>query len=377
MRSAIVAARNLGIDFTMACNTDNADKDGYEKDCQEYGIKLVHIDFDRNPLAKKNQLAARQLLRLVQDGQFDIIHCNTPIGGVLGRICAKKAKVPYVIYQAHGFHFWKGAPVKNWVVFYPIEKLLARYTDLLITINNEDYQTASKFKLRGSGRLVKISGVGVEPHKWILDKEEIQRKKDQLGLLADHKVFISVGELNENKNHITAIEAISLLKRSDWVYLICGDGELLTYLQNKVIELGLTNQIKLLGFRMDVPELLEISDVFVFPSKREGLSAALMEAMEVGLPCIAGKIRGNTDLLPDSQLLFNPNKAGELTSCLEKSFDSKLTRLETEYNLENIKNFEFDSIVTALSEIYHEAERRLNHNGKRDGTPGLSCHPDL
>lgn len=129
MRSAIYAANEMGIDFTMACNMDMADKEGYEDDCKQYGIKTIHIDFDRNPLSKKNLLAYRQLCAEIHRGGYDAVHCNTPIGGLLGRICAHKEHVPTIIYQAHGFHFWTGAPLKNWLLYYPVERVLARYTD--------------------------------------------------------------------------------------------------------------------------------------------------------------------------------------------------------------------------------------------------------
>ena len=133
MKSAVVAAKNLGIDFTMACNTNMAEKNGYEKDCQEYGIKLKHIDFDRNPLSLKNFKAKLQLKKLMTEEKYDIVHCNTPIGGVLGRICANRTRIKHVIYQAHGFHFYRGGSIKNWLIttqssgyFQSIQRLLLR-----------------------------------------------------------------------------------------------------------------------------------------------------------------------------------------------------------------------------------------------------------
>lgn len=356
MRSAIFAAKQQGLDFIMACNTDMADKEGYAQDCIDYGITLEHIDFDRNPLAKNNRIAYRQLLELMNREHYDVVHCNTPIGGVLGRLCAKKAKIPFVIYQAHGFHFWKGAPLINWLVYYPVERYLARFTDLLITINNEDYQRARRFKIRKNGKVIKINGVGVPQHERLLTPEQISEKKKQLGIPNDAMVFLSVGELNENKNHIAAIKAFSFINWEalgrSWVYLICGQGELHDELIRQINENGLENSIKLLGFRSDIPELLEIANCFVFPSKREGLSAALMEAMEAGLPCVAGRIRGNVDLLPNSQLLFNPNDINELKECIYKSMDGSVVAIESENNKKNIRNFEFDSIVEALSSVY-------------------------
>ncbi len=359
MRSAIVAAKKCGIDFTMACNTDMADKEGYIEDCSKYGIKLVHIDFDRNPLSFKNIKAKKQLNNLMKRERYNIVHCNTPIGGLLGRLCAKKNKTPYVIYQAHGFHFWKGAPIKNWLLYYPVEKVLANYTDTLITINSEDYKNAMTFHLRNNGKIIKINGVGVAPYLISSSDEEKMRIKEDLGIANDTKVFISVGELNDNKNHILAINAFSKLNKSNWIYLICGQGENYKKLLDRINELGLSQKIKLLGFRSDVNQLLEISDVFVFPSKREGLSAALMEAMEVGLPCIAGNIRGNTDLLLNSELLFNPSDVNQLLLCIEKTFDNEIVSNETNKNKQNIKLFEFDRIVDSLSVLYADVAESI------------------
>ena len=118
--SAILAAKELGIDFTIANNMSMADKENFARVCEQYDIKMVHIDFDRNPLGKSNLLARKQLLALMEKENYDIVHCNTPSGGVVGRLCAAQEKIPKVIYMAHGFHFWKGAPLKNWLFYYPV-----------------------------------------------------------------------------------------------------------------------------------------------------------------------------------------------------------------------------------------------------------------
>ena len=116
---------------------------------KKYGAHTVHVDFDRNPLGYKNLLAHKQLNKIVHDGKYDVIHCNTPIGGVLGRLCGWEQKVTTIIYQAHGFHFYQGAPLTNWLLYYSVERLLAYWMDILIAINQEDYyRSAQKFRLR-------------------------------------------------------------------------------------------------------------------------------------------------------------------------------------------------------------------------------------
>lgn len=308
MRSAILAARKLNIELTMACNTDEADIEGYAMDCAEYGIELVHVDFARNPLSMQNKKAYHQLLELMIEKRFDAVHCNTPIGGVLGRLCAQRAKIPYVIYQAHGFHFWRGAPLKNWMLYYPIERLLARHTDLLITINQEDYQRARRFRLRKNGETIFVHGVGVDTET--VENVLIDRatKRAQMGISEETTLFVTVGELNNNKNQITAIEAFAKANIPNAQFVICGDGENRGELQEYIIQRNMSDKIILAGFRRDIFEILNASDIFVFSSFREGLPGALMEAMAAGLPCIASQIRGNVDLLgEDYPYLFAPD----------------------------------------------------------------------
>ena len=308
MRSAIIAARQLNIDFTIVSNMDHADKKLYEEDCKTYGIRAEHIDCDRNPLAKKNYtLAKKQLLDLMMREKYDVIHCNTPIGGVLGRICAKEAKVPYVIYQAHGFHFWKGAPLKNWICYYPVERILAHYTNLLITINNEDYTRAQKFRLKKGGQVVKVPGVGVDVKKFSGTVVDVGEKRKELGIPEDATIFMTVCELIPRKNVDTVIKAFKKAKIENSYLIVCGDGQYKGKLQSLIDRENLGKTVQLLGFRSDIAELLHAADVFVFPTKQEGLPGALMEAMASGLPCIASNIRGNSDLLgEDYEYLLDP-----------------------------------------------------------------------
>ena len=219
---------------------------------------------------------------------------------MLTRLAAREArkKGTKVIYTAHGFHFFKGAPLINWILFYPVEKFCARFTDVLITINQEDYKRAQKFK---AGKVEYIPGVGIDTKKFsevVVDKSA---KRKELGVPVDAFLVLSVGELNKNKNHDTVIKAIAKLNNPNVYYVICGQGTLENYLKDLINELGLEKQVKLLGYRRDIAEISKTSDIFVFPSFREGLSVALMEAMALGLPVVCSKIRGNVDLIEDGK----------------------------------------------------------------------------
>ena len=354
MRSAIIAARNLDIDFTIVSNMDHADKELYEEDCKQYGIKAEHIDCDRNPLNKKNYtVAKKQLTDLMKKGHYDVIHCNTPIGGVLGRICAKEAGIPYVIYQAHGFHFWKGAPAKNWLMYYPVERLLAHYTDMLITINNEDYERAKKFHLKKDGQVVKVPGVGVDTAKFGAVNINTKKKREELGISADAEVYMTVSELIPRKNVDTLISAFKKANVGNAYLLICGEGQEKENLQRLIDNEGLQDTVRLLGFRSDISELLHCADVFVFPTKQEGLPGALMEAMATGVPCIASKIRGNSDLLGDNyEFLLNPMDVNGWAEKMKGILQKKDAL--GEYSRSRIAAFDIQKAVDSYKDLYEK-----------------------
>lgn len=359
--SAILAAKELGIDFTIANNMSMADKDHFAQVCEQYGIKMVHIDFDRNPLGRSNLLARKQLLELMKQEQYDVVHCNTPSGGMVGRIAAAQAKIPKVIYMAHGFHFWKGAPLKNWLLYYPVEWLLARLSDRVVTMNKEDYARAQRFHYKKGGHAEYVPGVGIDAQKVQSCPCDRSEKRKELGVAEGTRVYTTVAELIPRKNYETLIRAFSAAEIGDSVLLICGMGEQEAYLKNLTKELGAEEKIRFLGFRTDVYEVLKASDVFVFPSKQEGLPVALMEAMAAGLPCVASRIRGNEDLLPDSELTFDVTDVDGLKDALQRVTDETLARKEVEKNAVTLEKFSVEQAVEAMKQIYvsvmNEAEK--------------------
>lgn len=257
---------------------------------------------------------------------------------MLTRLAARTAKGTTVIYTAHGFHFYQGAPLINWLVYYPVERVCGKFTDKLITINQEDYHRANSWSLRNNGKIYYVPGIGV-------DLEEIQnisinkvQKKKEIGISNDVKVLLSVGELNKNKNHEIIIRVLSKLTNKNFIYLICGNGELKEYLKNLAQELGVSDKVKFLGYRKDVLEIYKIADLFLFPSKREGLPCSLIEAMAYGLPCVASDVRGNKDLLR-SDNLCKSNKEEEWLRLLNKAFCEKIlvNELQDIYGVSHIK----------------------------------------
>ena len=290
----------------MGWETAVASKNDYENpaDCQiPYCDTYYNIPFERLPWKPKNIQAYRMLKKIIDEGEYDIVHCHTPVGALIARLAALGArkKGTKVIYTAHGFHFFKGAPKRNWLLFYPPEWLLAPVTDVLITINKEDHARALK-KLHAK-RIEYVPGVGINTEKFRGIAVDRQEKRRELGYGENDFLMLTVAEMTPNKNHITVLKAMALLKDKEEFanmhYLICGRGEMWASLEESAKELGIADHVNFLGYRTDAPELYRCSDMFAFMTFREGLSVALMEAMSSGMPIVCTKIRGNTDLIDD------------------------------------------------------------------------------
>ena len=298
--------QSLGYEIHYASNFSNPVYGKDNKPLESMNIVKHQIDFVRSPYdIVKNVHAYRQLEKLLSEIDFNIIHCHTPMGGVLTRLAAhnqskKRNKTTFkMIYTAHGFHFYSGAPIINWMCYYSIERLLAHYTDVLITINSEDYERAKKFKLHNHGKVFLIHGVGIDIDKYKVTNINQLEKRRELGISPNDFVFLSIGELSKRKNHQLVIKACRSLSNNNFKYLICGEGSEKNKLEMLIDKENLNDNIMLVGYRNDIPELLSISDCFIFPSLQEGLSVAMMEAKAAGLPIICTPIRGNTDLYED------------------------------------------------------------------------------
>ena len=298
-----------------------------------------------------NIKAIFKLKKILEEEKFNIIHCHTPMGGVVTRLAAIKSRKKYntkVIYTAHGFHFFKGAPLLNWIIFYPIEKHLSKYTDCLITINEEDYNLAKKkFK---SKRIEFVNGVGVDKSKFdfkMSDKEKHELRKD-LGLKDDDFVLIQVGELNKNKNQIMTINAMKTIveKNENIKLLIVGKGKLKDYYIQKIKEYHLGDNIYILGFRKDIPQLLKISDCLISTSKREGLPVNLIEAAMRGLPIIATNCRGNRDV---AKKVVKIDDVDELCENIKICVQDRKNYI---YN--DIDKYKLENVVKKMKYIYEQ-----------------------
>jgi glycosyltransferase involved in cell wall biosynthesis len=319
----------------------------------EMGCKIHEIPFQRSPLSKDNFKAYKKLNELIVAGKYDLVHTHTPVASAIVRLACKNLSSVKIYYTAHGFHFYKGAPIKNWLIYYPIEKWLSRYTEVLITINNEDYQRAKKsFK---AGRVEYIPGVGLDTKKFtnvIIDKSA---KRKELGLPEDAFIVLSVGELNKNKNHELIIKALARLNNSKIYYVICGQGPLEHYLREVADKVGIGNRVKLLGLRNDIAEICKAADIFAFPSKREGLGLAALEAMACGLPIVTSNVHGIVDYSVNGKTGFscNPKNVEEFTLGINTLMnDEELRILIRNYNIKSVKKFDIQESLRIIKSIY-------------------------
>ena len=328
-----------------------------EQEFDDIGVIKHNIDFSRSPYSPKVFKSLQQMEKLLKEIRFSLVHVHTPVAAFVTRLASQLTNTHPVLYTAHGFHFYKGGPLKNWLFYYNIEKLAAHWTDGLITINEEDYKAAQEFKLRRNGKVFFVPGVGVdivslEQRIASIDRSE---KRKELGLSVDTAVAITVGELNANKNHIQVLRALSKLNKTNFHYLIVGNGESEQKLKKAVNELMLQDKVSFLGFRRDVLELLAASDVFILTSRREGLPKAVMEAMAVGLPIIATDVRGNRDLVKNGEngYLVPLDDVEQTVIVIKRLIDSEdLRRSMGEKSKELVKQYDLQNIISQMEKIY-------------------------
>lgn len=341
--------QSLGYKVDVAANFTNpgtitAERaENLKKRLAEMDVRIFDIPIPRslNPVAIYT--AYKKVKVLLNTENYSLLHCHSPIGGVIARQTAKYKRKDglKVIYTAHGFHFYDGAPIKNWLIFYPIEKYFSKYTDVLITINKEDYKRANeKFKAK---KTVYIPGVGVDTEKFKPNENGRKKIREELRLNDEKIMLLSVGELNKNKNHEAVIRAIEGM---DITYVIVGKGDLSEKLESTAKECNI--DLRLIGFRDDVSDFYDAADIYILPSIREGINVSLMEAMASGLPVTCSNIRGNIDLIHDC--LFSPTNTEEIKKAITTTIERK-QELGKE-NLQIICSFNLQTVESLVFKIY-------------------------
>lgn len=362
--SNITLWQELGVEVHCASNFSNEQYNLKTERLDKINVKKHEISFSRNPFDIANIRTYKELVKLIKKEEIDIIDCHNAVVGVFARMAASHCKVDKVIYTPHSFFFYRGCPKKNELIFKNVEAFMAKRTDLLVSINKEDYEATLKMKIRG--KALYVPGIGVDTKAIFNLKNKRLQYCEELGIPVEATIFISVGELIKRKNHITAIKAFAEANIPNSYYLICGIGELTEYLTNEIRELGISDRVKLLGYRLDAKELMKSADVYVFPSYQEGLPVALMEAMACGKPCLTSEIRGNVDLIQEEKggYFFKPNDISHLASLMNMIVEKRsLWEKIGQYNIDKVKECDIQNVRDTMREEYLHLLQKEKNNG--------------
>lgn len=347
-----------GYEVHCACSIDKP----VDKELQRRGVKIFEVPFSRNPLGIGNIKAFIKLEELQRINDYDIVHVHTPIAAIYGRLLKLNFPSLRVIYTEHGYHFLKGGSKLGWILYYPIEKIMAKFTDVTININKEDYEI-TKEKLKPK-KCYLLNGVGLDLDKYKkLSSKEIQEKRKEFGLKDKDFVVLMVAEINKNKNHIQLINAMDILKdKYPNIKVLCiGDGTLKESLEKQIILRNLQNNIFMLGYRLDVNKLINISDIGILLSRREGLPRNIMEFMACGRKVIATDIRGCRDLICDETIgtLVNVDDYESTAKAIEKYYILNDKSFEVS---EEIRKYDIESINSELLKIYEDVQLDINYD---------------
>lgn len=355
---------NNGYEVDCACSIDKE----VDKSLIEKGVKIFDIPFSRSPLSPGNFIAFKELIKIQKENNYDIVHVHTPIASIFGRLLKIRFPKLKTIYTAHGYHFLKGGSEEGWKFYYPIEKMMAKLTDVTININNEDFEiTKEKLKPKKS---YLVNGVGIDLSQYKpLSNEEKEKKRNELGLTDDDFVVIMIAELNENKNQLQLIKAVELIKDDcpNIKVLFVGEGSILLELLTEARDRGIKDNLNFLGFRTDINELINVSDIGVLLSYREGLPRNIMELMANGKKVIATDIRGCRDLVCNSNVgkLVAVNDYEATAKGIMEYYNEKEIRAEVtadlvlkgrKHLLKEIKPYDMKNVLKELKKIYLELD---------------------
>jgi glycosyltransferase involved in cell wall biosynthesis len=351
--------QEYGYEVHFAANFDVPIYDMDTGILREHGIHLHPIGIERSPTKLlQNARVIRQVRQLIDTEGIDLVHCHTPLGGVVARLAAHLSRrKPLVIYTAHGFHFYRGAPLFNWLCYYPAERFLARFTDCIITINREDWKRSKKFHLKPGGRCYQIPGVGIHLTRFHPDGRRCASIRKQLHIPEEGFHIVNAAELNENKNQSVIIQAIAMLRDPDIYCSICGKGLAGENLQEQIAACGLEKQVKLLGYRKDMENILPGADCFAFPSYREGLGMAALEALACEVPVIAAENRGTREYMIDglNGYICDPDDAASFAAAIRRMKEGPARRARMgESGRRTAVKFSISETDQVMRKIYQE-----------------------
>lgn len=353
-RPLVEVLHSHGCEVHVAARDNLVEKNGLKLD---FADKVFDVPFARSPASLDNLRAYRELKKLLAEEHYGVIHCNTPMGGVVTRLSVRKARRSgtKVFYTAHGFHFYKGAPKKNWLVFYPVEKFFARFTDKLIAITAEDFALASeKFPCA----VARIHGVGVDEERYFpVSAEEKLRLRKEMGLGPEQKILLCIGELLPNKNQKMAIRMMRRVaeRYPDALLLLAGNGPEKENLEREITAFGMENNVRMLGYCTHLQDYQHIADVLVSCSFREGLPLNIVEAMLSGNPVVATENRGHRELIQNGEngfLVPSGNEQAMAERILELLDNAAFTERIRSAALERAQAYGFKNVKRELESIY-------------------------
>lgn len=355
-KANIEALKSLGYQIELVANFDNGD--GPEVHNQEYvaertknGIVTHSIPFARHSLTGSLKCLP-QVKQLLKEGQYDIVHAHTETGGLILRLARGVKGNSRFFYTPHGMSFWKGSSLKSQVIYRPLERWICSGMDMNLGMNQEEVDVLRKWKSKTAAH---VHGIGLNLERFQKTSRTCEEVRAEFGLKADDKFIVSVGELDDNKNHITVIKALAMLEHKNFKYVICGVGPNRENLIKMVEDVDLKDKVILAGYRSDIPDILHAADLFVFPSFHEGLPVSALEAMACGLPLICSKIRGNVDIVKDGEngFLFAPEDSITLVLQIERLInDQELARRFGEKNKQIVREFSQEAVVEELKHLY-------------------------
>ncbi|MCD7819710.1 MAG: glycosyltransferase family 4 protein [Lachnospiraceae bacterium] len=347
-----------GFQVDLACSDVRNRMDEVRKTFRDNPAVTVQcVDLYRNPFKIGNLKGLGQLRKIVKDGNYDIVWTNEPVMGLMTRLAAARNRKngQKVMYMAHGFHFFNGAPKRNWCIYYPIEWFMSWFTDLLLVINREDCDCAQK-RMKAK-KVTYLKGIGIDTQKFRSVSIDRKRFREAIGIPEEDFIYLSVGELEDRKNHAFTIRAFAKMNAPDSNLIIAGTGSQEMQLKELASELNVEDRVHFLGYRRDVGALCKASDVFVFSSRQEGLPVAIMEAMACGLPVVATRIRGTVDEIDDGNGGFLIEQ-GDTESLVNRMKllreDRELRRKLGAYNQEKASEFDISLIREQLYEEIQE-----------------------
>ena len=340
----------------LAANFENGDgpevhNQQYVGDCKKKGIITHSIPFERHSLVGSLKCMP-QVKKLLKKGQYDIVHAHTETGGLILRLAKGVKGNSRFFYTPHGMSFWKGSSLKSQLIYRPLEHWICNGMDMNLGMNQEEVDVLRKWNRKTAAY---VYGIGLNLERFQETGRSREEMRAEFGLNEDDKFIISVGELDDNKNHATVIKALAMLEHNNFKYLVCGVGPNKEILTKMAADAGLSDKVILTGYRSDIPDILPAADLFVFPSFHEGLPVSALEAMACGLPLICSNIRGNVDIVKDGEngFLFEPQDYLSLAIAIERLIgNQELAESFGEKNKEIVKAFSQEAVINELKKLY-------------------------